>query len=77
MGSMTAGKFTDLKKHLEEEIHVFDRYGKLLKVLPPTQSRDVLFHGKEIPSDDYWFRAVFEHEGVLRENKSQFTLKRL
>ena len=67
----------DLKDHPEAEIHVFDRYGKLLKVFPPTQSWDGLFHGKEMPSDDYWFRAIFEHEGVLREHKSHFTLKRL
>ncbi|WP_179670533.1 hypothetical protein [Salinimicrobium sediminis] len=40
-------------------------------------NRDVLFNGKEKPSDDYWFRAVFEHEGVLREHKSHFTLKSL
>lgn len=67
----------DLKDNPEAEIHVFDRYGKLLKVFPPTQSWDGLFHGKEMPSDDYWFRAVFEHEGELREYKSHFTLKRL
>lgn len=67
----------DLKDQPQAEIHVFDRYGKLLKVFPPTQGWDGFFHGKEMPSDDYWFRAVFEHEGVLREYKSHFTLKRI
>lgn len=66
----------DLNGHPEARIHVFDRYGKLLKIFSPAQSWDGYFHGRAMPSDDYWFRVTFEQDGVLREFKSHFTLMR-
>ncbi|GHA27852.1 T9SS C-terminal target domain-containing protein [Salinimicrobium marinum] len=66
----------DLLDHPEARISVFDRYGKLLKVFPPTDSWDGYFHGRAMPSDDYWFKVSFDHEGVPKEFKSHFTLMR-
>lgn len=55
-------------------IRIFDRYGKLLKQLNPlSEGWDGTFNGRNLPSDDYWFRVVLQ-DG--REFKSHFTLKR-
>ncbi|WP_424494862.1 choice-of-anchor L domain-containing protein [Salinimicrobium sp. GXAS 041] len=66
----------DLLNHPEARISLFDRYGQLLKVFPPTQSWDGTFNGRNMPSDDYWFRVSFEHDGVAHDFKSHFTLMR-
>ncbi|CAM4171077.1 T9SS type B sorting domain-containing protein [Gillisia hiemivivida] len=40
------------------EIYIYDRYGKLLKVLNPNDKGwDGIFNGKPMPADDYWFKA--------------------
>ncbi len=40
------------------EIYIYDRYGKLLKILDPNgKGWDGVFNGKAMPSDDYWFKA--------------------
>lgn len=55
-------------------IHIFDRYGKLLKELNPlSEGWDGTFNDRQLPSDDYWFYVILE-DG--REFKSHFTLKR-
>ncbi len=66
----------DLINHPEARISVFDRYGQLLKVFPPTQSWDGTFNGRALPADDYWFTVSFEQDGVAKEFKSHFTLMR-
>ena len=55
-------------------IHIFDRYGKLLKELNPlSEGWDGTFNDRQLPSDDYWFYIILD-DG--REFKSHFTLKR-
>jgi gliding motility-associated-like protein len=55
-------------------IHIYDRYGKLVKQISPLGvGWDGTFNGKLLPTDDYWFSATFQ-DG--REFKSHFTLKR-
>ena len=55
-------------------IHIFDRYGKLLKELAPTSNGwNGTFNGSMMPSDDYWFKVLLQ-DG--RELKGHFTLKR-
>ncbi len=59
-------------------INIYDRYGKLVKVLLPTeQGWDGTFEGKPLPSTDYWFVAfIKQQDGSFRKAKGHFTLKR-
>ncbi len=60
-------------------LHVFDRYGKLLKQLKPDGAGWDGTHGnRDLPSDDYWFKLEYEdiETGEQRVFKSHFTLKR-
>jgi gliding motility-associated-like protein len=55
-------------------VEIFDRYGKLLKVISPTsQGWNGTYNGNPLPSNDYWFVAHFFEGGTF---KSHFTLKR-
>ena len=55
------------------DIKIFDRYGKLLKVLLPNTSWNGLFNNQQLPADDYWF-IVTRIDG--KEFKGHFSLKR-
>lgn len=55
-------------------IHIFDRFGKLLKQISATgPGWDGTFNGHPMPGDDYWYNIEFE-DG--RNVKGHFTLKR-
>jgi gliding motility-associated-like protein len=55
-------------------IHIFDRYGKLLKQIAPTsEGWDGTLNGNPMPGDDYWYTIRLE-DG--REAKGHFSLKR-
>lgn len=55
-------------------IFIFDRYGKLLKQLHPSDiGWDGTFAGNLLPSDDYWYTTKFENG---TEAKGHFSLKR-
>lgn len=55
-------------------IYIFDRYGKLLKKINPSDlGWDGTFNGHPLPSDDYWFTVKLD-DG--REVKGHFSLKR-
>ncbi|WP_413997696.1 T9SS type B sorting domain-containing protein [Flavobacterium sp. W1B] len=55
-------------------IYIFDRYGKLLKQINPSnQGWDGTFNGQPLPTDDYWYTVKLE-DG--REAKGHFSLKR-
>ena len=57
----------------DTKIFIFDRYGKLLKQLKPTETGwDGSFNGKILPTDDYWFSVILQDGRVF---KSHFTLK--
>ena len=55
-------------------VHIFDRYGKLVKQISPVGAGwDGTMNGYDLPSDDYWFSIKFE-DG--RSTKGHFALKR-
>lgn len=60
------------------KISIFDRYGKLLKVIS-TQGEgwDGTFNGNRMPTSDYWFKVEYlANDGSPRAFISHFTLKR-
>jgi large repetitive protein len=59
------------------KIYIFDRYGKLLKQLSPTgRGWDGTYNGRPMPSNDYWFRVEYREDGIEKEFRGHFTLKR-
>jgi len=58
-------------------IYIFDRYGKLLKQISPlTPGWDGTYNGNALPSSDYWFRVEYTEQGVQKEIRGHFSLKR-
>ncbi|AXG71188.1 hypothetical protein KORDIASMS9_03444 [Kordia sp. SMS9] len=56
-------------------IYIFDRYGKLLKIVKPeSPGWDGLYNGRPMPSSDYWF--LVERPSNNRTYTGHFTLKR-
>ncbi|MEY3500067.1 MAG: hypothetical protein RL308_1736 [Bacteroidota bacterium] len=57
------------------KVVIYDRYGKILKVLPNAESEgwDGTFNGHPLPADDYWFVIDLE-DG--RSANGHFSLKR-
>jgi gliding motility-associated-like protein len=71
-------KIEGLTAEMNPVISIFDRYGKLLKVI---HIQDIgwngVFNGVDLPSDDYWFSIeYFSIEGVPSVFKSHFSLIR-
>lgn len=61
------------------KVHIFDRYGKLLKQIATKDSGwDGTFNGALMPTNDYWFILEYNDpiSGERREFKAHFTLKR-
>jgi len=54
-------------------IKIFDRYGKLLKVLLPGASWNGQFNNQQLPASDYWFIVTRAND---QEYKGHFSLKR-
>lgn len=55
------------------EISIFDRFGKVLKVITANgEGWDGTFNGFEMPSADYWYKTVINNEIIT----AHFTLKR-
>jgi gliding motility-associated-like protein len=68
-----------LKNQQNAVIHIFDRYGKLLVELNPSQiGWDGIYNGKPLPSNDYWFNVKFTdpRTGNLVNYVNHFTLRR-
>ena len=62
-----------------KRLYVFDRYGKLItKLNPSNKGWDGTYNGSDLPADDYWFRVEFvdEKTGDYQEYMSNFTLMR-
>ncbi len=53
-----------------ENVQIFDRYGKLLKTMRPNGKWDGNFHGKPLPSNDYWFQINFKDGNKFKRNFS-------
>jgi gliding motility-associated-like protein len=55
-------------------IHIFDRFGKLLKQISPlSQGWDGKYNGQNVPSEDYWYVIKLQDDRIL---KGHFALKR-
>ena len=68
---------SDLRFDESAKISIFDRFGKLLKVISPDSvGWDGLYHNRKMPSNEYWFLVDYVYEGEKRQYKSHFTLKR-
>lgn len=66
-----------LTAEYDAKIYIFDRYGKLLtKIDAYKNGWDGKYNGQEMPSTDYWFRIEYKEDGVQKEFKSHFSLKR-
>ncbi|HMI06256.1 MAG TPA: T9SS type B sorting domain-containing protein, partial [Flavobacterium sp.] len=68
-----------LSEQSQSRIYIFDRYGKLLKTLKPsdTSGWDGTFNGNPLPATDYWFTLFYSDKlGFEKEFKSHFSLKR-
>jgi gliding motility-associated-like protein len=68
----------DLSNQSTAKITIYDRYGKMLsQILPSNSGWDGTYNGKLMPSDDYWFSVSYtdEHQ-VLQEFRSHFAMKR-
>ncbi|WP_111683534.1 T9SS type B sorting domain-containing protein [Winogradskyella tangerina] len=58
-------------------IHIFDRYGKLLKVLGhDTPGWDGTFNGHKLPASDYWFVADVRRGSQSFQVKGHFAIRR-
>jgi gliding motility-associated-like protein len=60
-------------------IYIFDRYGKLLKMLKASEGNgwNGTYNGENLPSTDYWFKLLYSgRDGFEKEFKAHFSLKR-
>ena len=61
------------------KLYIFDRYGKLLKQLSATEGSDGwdgTYNQEQLTSTDYWFSLEYLENGVAKQCKAYFTLKR-
>jgi gliding motility-associated-like protein len=68
-----------LHDQLKAKIYIFDRYGKLLKQLSPSNESDGwdgTYNGRPLPSTDYWFTVEYIENNQTKVFKSHFALKR-
>ncbi|WP_242086796.1 T9SS type B sorting domain-containing protein [Aestuariivivens sediminis] len=58
-------------------VYIYDRHGKLLKMLPhSTIGWNGTFNGENMPADDYWFSADIIYNGESFNLQGHFALKR-
>jgi len=66
-----------LKNQPNANIHIFDRLGKLIKQIKPSEAGwDGTFNGAELPSTDYWFSIQYTENKAEKVFKAHFSLKR-
>ena len=67
----------DLAYQPDAVITIYDRYGKLLKMIKRSGvGWDGNFNGGPLPSSDYWFQVTYTQNGIIQEFKSHFSMKR-
>jgi len=68
----------DLSNQPSAKIEIFDRYGKLITLIKPSNSGwDGNYNGRQMPSDDYWFSVSYTDEhNVAQEFRAHFAMKR-
>ena len=70
-------KLTEFEQLSKYNIHIYDRYGKLLKELKNDREYwDGNYMGKPMPSDDYWFSISYTENNIQKIVKSHFSLIR-
>ena len=58
-------------------IYIYDRYGKLLKQISINgEGWDGTYNGNDLISDDYWFKIIYVENGIEKQFKAHFSLKR-
>lgn len=69
---------SSLKSQANAKIYIFDRYGKLLKMLEPAlKGWDGTYNGQPMPSSDYWFLIEYlDSAKTKKQFRAHFTLKR-
>uniref|UniRef100_UPI004047D196 T9SS type B sorting domain-containing protein n=1 Tax=Flavobacterium sp. TaxID=239 RepID=UPI004047D196 len=63
----------------DAKLYIFDRYGKLLKQLSATDDSegwDGTYNQELLPSTDYWFSLDYTENGVAKQFKAHFSMKR-
>lgn len=68
----------DLAHQPESVIYIFDRFGKLITQIKPSQPGgwDGTYNGERLFSTDYWFTVTYFVNGVQKEFKAHFAMKR-
>lgn len=62
---------------LGSKIHIFDRYGKLIKEISPNGTGwNGTYNGRPLPATDYWFVVDYPEDGIIKKFRSHFSLKR-
>ncbi|MBG6188798.1 T9SS type B sorting domain-containing protein [Flavobacterium sp. CAN_S2] len=70
-------KIIGFNSQYNPSITIFDRYGKLLKQINSIDfGWDGTYNGQAMPATDYWFRVIYLEDGINKEFKSHFSLKR-
>jgi gliding motility-associated-like protein len=68
------------KNQIGAKISIYDRHGKLLKQISPSSNIgngwDGTYNGAQMPSSDYWFTVRYLEDGLEKEFKSHFAMKR-
>jgi len=58
-------------------VYIFDRYGKFLKQIRPSATGwDGTYNDSLMPATDYWFKVLYSENGIDKEFKGHFSLKR-
>ena len=63
----------------QAKLFIFDRYGKLIKQLIPMDGEmgwDGTYNQQQLPSTDYWFTLDYTENGIAKQFKAHFSMKR-
>jgi len=67
----------DLQSQTNAKINIYDRYGKFMSQIRPSGTGwDGTSNGQVMPSTDYWFVVNYEEDGIQKEFKAHFAMKR-
>lgn len=73
-------KITGMESLQQPVVHIFDRYGKLLKELKGSDTWNGTYGGRLLPESDYWFKLNYINtvgdRVTAKHISSHFTLKR-
>jgi gliding motility-associated-like protein len=58
-------KPTNLELFPEARTHIYDRYGRLLKILIDPEGWDGIYEGERMPSGDYWYLLQIRKDAIV------------